>query len=159
MSRRSDMHGFTLIELMITLALLTIVVGIAVPNFTAFIQKTQLQGQADDLVATLQYARGEAVTRKTTTDVIVSDTGPWVVRIGDESVRELNHNTNLAKMDADVASISYRPNGTATPALITICRDDEFGKGYVVAVRASGTPTIHPRGKNADGSPLTGCTR
>ena len=54
MSRRSDMHGFTLIELLITLALLTIVAGIAVPNFTAFIQKTQLQGQADDLVATLQ---------------------------------------------------------------------------------------------------------
>lgn len=58
MSRRSDMHGFTLIELLITLALLTIVAGIAVPNFTAFIQKTQLQGQADDLVATLLYARG-----------------------------------------------------------------------------------------------------
>ncbi|MGN5595844.1 GspH/FimT family pseudopilin [Stutzerimonas nitrititolerans] len=159
MSRRSDMHGFTLIELMITLALLTIVLGIAVPNFTAFIQKTQLQSQADDLVAILQYARGEAVTRKTTAEVIVSDTDAWVVRVGNESVRELSHNPNLAKMDADVASIVYRSNGTATPALVTICRDDEFEKGYVVAVRASGSPTVHPRGKNADGSPLTSCTR
>jgi len=159
MSRRSDMHGFTLIELMITLALLTIVVGIAVPNFTAFIKRTQLQGQAEDLVATLQYARGEAVTRRTTAEVLMSDNDAWVVLVNGQPVRDLTHNTSLAKMDADVASIIYRPNGTATPALITICRDDEFEKGYVVAVRASGTPTIHPRGKNADGSPLTSCTR
>lgn len=159
MSRRSDMHGFTLIELLITLALLTIVAGIAVPNFTAFIQKTQLQGQADDLVATLLYARGEAVTRRTTAKIIVSDTGPWVVRVGGESLRELNHNPALAQMDADVTSIIYRPNGTATAALVTICRNDEFEKAYVVAVRPSGSPTIHPRGKNADGSALTSCTR
>lgn len=158
MSRRSDMHGFTLIELMITLALLTIVVGIAVPNFTAFIQRTQLQGQADDLVAILQYARGEAVTRRTTAEVAVDDTGPWKVSVAGQSARELSHNASQAKMDANVTTITYRANGTATPATITICRDDKPETAYVVEVRASGSPIRHERGKDTNGSDLTSCT-
>ncbi|EPL63258.1 MULTISPECIES: GspH/FimT family pseudopilin [Stutzerimonas stutzeri subgroup] len=158
MSRRSDMHGFTLIELMITLALLTIVLGLAVPNFIAFIQKTRLQEQTDDLIATLQYARGEAVTRRTTAEVIADDDGPWVVRVAGQSARELSHNTSQARMDADAASITYRANGTATPALIIVCRDDSPETAYVVEVRASGAPVRHERGKGADGNALTSCT-
>lgn len=159
MSGRNDMHGFTLIELMITLALLTIVLGIAVPNFTAFIQKTQLRGQADDLVAILQYARGEAATRRTTAEVAVNDTGPWVVSVSGQPIRELSHNTSQAKMDANIDTITYRANGTGTPAVITICRDDAAEKAYVVEVRASGAPVLYARGKDTDGSNLASCTR
>lgn len=158
MSRRSDMHGFTLIELMITIALLAIVVTIAVPNFTAFIQKTQLKGQADDLIAILQYARGEAVTRRTTAEVTIDDAGPWTVSVAGQPARELSHNTSQAKMDADVATITYRANGTATPAVIIICRDDVPETAYVVEIRASGAPVLHPRGKDTDANDLASCT-
>ncbi|MHB0817505.1 GspH/FimT family pseudopilin [Stutzerimonas stutzeri] len=158
MSRRSDMHGFTLVELLITLALLTIVVGIAVPNFTAFIQKTRLQGQTDELIAILQYARGEAVTRRITAEVIVDDDGPWVVSIAGQPARELSHDTSQAKMDADIATITYRANGTATPALITVCKEDSPETAYVVEVRATGAPVRYERGKGADGNALTSCT-
>lgn len=158
MSRRSDMYGFTLIELMITLVLMTIVISIAVPNFTAFIQKTQLQGQADGLTAILQYARGEAVTRRTSALITVVDDGPWTVSVAGETVRQLSQNTSQAKMDADVATITYYSNGTATPAVITICRDDIVETAYVVEVRQSGSSVLHHRGKDADGNDLASCT-
>ena len=65
MSRLKDMRGFTLVELMITIALLAIVATIAVPNFVQFIRNNQVQAKADELKTFLQYARGQAVaTRK-----------------------------------------------------------------------------------------------
>ncbi|MCW3147085.1 GspH/FimT family pseudopilin [Stutzerimonas stutzeri] len=157
MSRRNDMHGFSLIELMITLALLTIVVTIAVPNFTFFIQKTRLQSKADDLMSLLQYARGEAVTRRSTAVITVDDDGPWILNVGGDE-RQLEHIPAQAQMLADVTEVTYRPNGTSTAAVITLCLDDNPDTGFVVEVQASGAARMHPRGKKIDGSALTSCT-
>lgn len=156
MSRRRDMHGFTLIELMITLALLTIVVTIAVPNFTFFIQKTRLQSKAEELVGFLQYARSEAVTHRTAATIAVDDDGPWVLSIGSNE-RRLEHLPAQAQMLADVAAVTYRANGTATPAVITLCLDANPDTGFVVEVQSSGAARLHPRGENLDGSDLTSC--
>lgn len=157
MSRRSDMHGFTLIELMITLVLLTIAVSIAVPSFTFLVQKTRLQSKADDLVRLLQYARGEAVTRRTTATITVDDDGPWSLRVGSDE-RQLEHLPGQVQLLADVAQIAFRPNGTATPAVITLCRESDPQTGFVVEVQPSGAPRLHPLGQDTDGSALTSCT-
>ena len=62
MSRLKGMRGFTLVELMITIALLGVVATIAVPNFVQFIRNNQVQAKADELKTFLQYARGQACT-------------------------------------------------------------------------------------------------
>jgi len=151
------MHGFTLIELMITLVLLTIAVSIAVPSFTFLVQKTRLQSKADDLVRLLQYARGEAVTRRTTATITVDDDGPWSLRVGSDE-RQLEHLPGQVQLLADVAQIAFRPNGTATPAVITLCRESDPQTGFVVEVQPSGAPRLHPLGQDTDGSALTSCT-
>ncbi|EXF46428.1 Tfp pilus assembly protein FimT-like protein [Pseudomonas sp. BAY1663] len=157
MSRRSDMHGFTLIELMITLALLTIVVSIAVPNFTFFIQKTRLQNKADELISLLQYARGEAVVRRTASVVTVNDDGPWLLNVGNDE-RQLEHIPAQAQMLANVTQVTYRANGTANASTIILCLDDNPDTGFVVDIQPSGAARLHPRGKAADGNDLTSCT-
>lgn len=58
--------GFTLIELMITLVVLAILLGVAVPAMTNFIRDQRLAGQANDFVGDLSYARAEAIRRGTT---------------------------------------------------------------------------------------------
>ncbi|MCA1925484.1 MAG: GspH/FimT family pseudopilin [Thiobacillus sp.] len=56
-------NGFSLIELMITLAVLVILLTVAAPNLAVFIQNARLNSQTSELVGDLNFARSEAVKR------------------------------------------------------------------------------------------------
>jgi type IV fimbrial biogenesis protein FimT len=55
--------GFTLIELIVTMAVLAILVALATPSFEMIINSNRLTGNANELMTTLQSARMEAVRR------------------------------------------------------------------------------------------------
>ena len=57
-------RGITLIELMVTLTVITIVLLIAAPSFTEFLAKRRVEGVAHELSTDLQYARSLAVNKQ-----------------------------------------------------------------------------------------------
>lgn len=69
----SNVRGFTLTELMITLAIVAIVLTAAVPSFQNFVLDNRLTTQANDLIADLTFARSEAVKRSGTVRVCVKE--------------------------------------------------------------------------------------
>jgi type IV fimbrial biogenesis protein FimT len=60
---RTQSRGFTLLELMIGLAIGAILLGIAVPSFTAIIRQNRIANQTNEFMVTLALARSEAVKR------------------------------------------------------------------------------------------------
>ena len=56
-------HGFTLIELMVTVVILAVLMAIAIPNFRGVIMSNKLSSQSNELLAALQYARSESIRR------------------------------------------------------------------------------------------------
>jgi type IV fimbrial biogenesis protein FimT len=60
---RTAQRGFTLIELMIGLTIVAIVLFVAVPMFTIFLQNQQIKNAAQTVMTGLSSARAEAIRR------------------------------------------------------------------------------------------------
>ena len=69
--------GFTLIELMVTLALMAIMMVLAAPSFITFQRNSELTTTANSFLATLASARAEAMKRQLRTFVIPLTPGDW----------------------------------------------------------------------------------
>jgi len=68
-------HGFTLVELMVTLAVAAILLAMGVPNFTQVIQNNRMTSAANDFLFQLNYARSEAIKRGRTVTICRSTNG------------------------------------------------------------------------------------
>ena len=70
-----DSRGFTLVELMVIVAVIGIIAVVAVPGMRALINASRLNGAASELTAALQLARSEAVRRNARVTVCGSSDG------------------------------------------------------------------------------------
>lgn len=65
--------GLTLVELMVTVAVLAIVLTIAVPSFSGIIAANRLTGPANEALSALHFARSEAIRLNRSIDVCKSN--------------------------------------------------------------------------------------
>ena len=63
LSKHQVARGFTLIELMVGIALLALLFTFAYPSYTSFIRNAQVRTAAESIVNGLQLARAEAIRR------------------------------------------------------------------------------------------------
>ncbi len=67
--------GFTLVELMVAIAIFAILATMAVPSFNSFIDKYRVKRAADTLSAFLINTKSEAIKRNTTVRVVFQSAG------------------------------------------------------------------------------------
>lgn len=128
--------GVTLIELMVTIAIFAIVLGIAVPSFTGAMLDSNLKSYADNLSSSALLARSEAIKRNTAVTLCVSSSGTscgtgsweqgWIVISGASVLHQqaaLPAGILVVESGGALESIDFRPTGVAaTPANFTVCR-------------------------------------
>lgn len=64
LQRQQTQHGFTMVELIITIGILAVLTAFATPAVTKTMRKTQLNREVGAVVEALQSARSEAVIRR-----------------------------------------------------------------------------------------------
>ncbi len=141
-------RGFTLVELMIVLGLMSIIAAVAVPSFQSIIVSNRLASQANELVAALNYARSEAVKRRKSV-TLTSNNGTdwsagWTITDADGTLLRVQDafegNTTLV---ATTNTIQYLPSGfMANAAAVTFDLCHASGeKGRQIEISPIGRPS------------------
>ena len=77
-------RGFTLLELMITLAVLAVLLSMGLPSLTESMNNNRVLSQTHEMVAMLGFARNEAIRRNASVTIqLNSVTGGWNVIVED----------------------------------------------------------------------------
>ncbi|MCX7233584.1 MAG: GspH/FimT family protein [Burkholderiales bacterium] len=134
---KSRAAGFTLLEMLLTLALTALLMAVAVPTLSRLLSKAAVQSAADALVGDLRYARSEAIKRARTVSVCSSAGGVacassaawrdgWMVFVGrldpeDQILRVQERLEPLASIASatpanDKRFIAYQASGMARAA-------------------------------------------
>jgi type IV fimbrial biogenesis protein FimT len=114
MRRMSPAAGFTLLELLIALAIAAIVAAVGVPTLGAYISEQRLQSRADALLRSLERARSEAIRRGARVDLCPGEAAcaggalPW--EAGWTIVADSARGSPMAAERAAEAGITIRGN-------------------------------------------------
>lgn len=125
---RSDFNkslGFTLIEMMITIAVLAILLGIAVPSFQTIILNQRIKTASFDLFSAIDYTRAEAIKRNAsiTLRAGASADGDWASgwRVVDSTNNPLRSwsavsNLTVTEKQSGATTLTYGKDGRLTSA-------------------------------------------
>lgn len=185
-SVRQGQTGFTLIELIVTMAIAAILLTVGVPSFSTVIKNNRLVSQTNSLVTDLNIARSEAVKRATSV-VLCNSSNPnaaaptcsgsgnnwssgWLVFVDANTNSTFDGTDTLIKVGqaidgsaavratAGLNTFTYAADGTnASAAVADFAICDDRGEDFGRQVRIS--TTGRPRLiTGSSTSPLSSCT-
>jgi len=135
-------RGFTLIELMVALAILAILLVLAAPNYAAWVANGQIRAGAESIVSGMRLAYAEAIKLNQSVELILDPTtgsGGYQLRMAsDGTVLRTEHFGEGAKQAAFVAVPAGATTVTFNPLGQIVANADASGTLTEVAVTFSG---------------------
>jgi len=149
---RPNLSGFTLVELLVTIAIIGITLGIAIPSFNTFISNTRMVSETNKLVDALNIARSKAISTHYNTVVAPNAAQDW--DSGLQVFTDKNRNTtiddgeivlnyappsgNITVNSTFVNRITYSPDGRAVAGSFYICGDPNVADYRRIVVAGTG---------------------
>lgn len=170
--RTARNSGFTLIELMITLAVAAIILSVGVPSFRAVIMDNRLVSQANQLVTSIKIARSAAVRYQRNATVCASAnfdaavpscsastdwSNGWIVWVDKDRDAATDANEvisvfgpihDASTLTSGAAAFTYdaRGFGVTGAADMTLCDNRTAETGRLIRVNAVGRTNVQRQG-------------
>lgn len=151
-------NGFTLLELLITLAILAIILSIAVPGFSELIERNRLQAATHELRNALGHTREMAVLRQRPISIVATDRDwakGWSIFVDDnnngiqdagETVLLVHPSLTGIRVQTDATSRRYihytprgnsiQPSGAFHAGHLSLCGNTQ--SGYRIVINKAG---------------------
>lgn len=139
-------NGFTLIELIITIAIAGILAGIGIPSFNQAIRNSRLTTSINRLVSAMQFARSEAIKRSKSVTVrkiggtwsdgwtvFVDENGDGMQDSIDEVLRKFPALPNGYTLNTTSNRVTFRPTGISGNASFGLCDESSTKSGVIKA--------------------------
>ena len=170
--RTARSSGFTLMELMVTLAVAAIILSVGVPSFRAIIMDNRLVSQANQLVTSIKIARSAAVRYQRNATVCASAnfdaavpscsastdwSNGWIVWVDKDRDAATDANEvisvfgpihDASTLTSGAAAFTYdaRGFGVSGAADLTLCDNRTAETGRLIRVNAVGRTNVSRQG-------------
>ncbi|MDV3239612.1 MAG: GspH/FimT family pseudopilin [Gammaproteobacteria bacterium] len=151
--------GFTLVELMITLAIAAILLTVGIPSFQNVLQNNRLATQANSLVGALNLARSEAIKRGADISITAASGGfqnGWCVHLGDgcgsatDNLRQFDAMSQMSVNSGGVTTLVFNGRGykTTPNAAVAIrlqpqdCSTGDAGRARIINISNTGRASV-----------------
>lgn len=148
-------RGFTVVELMMTIAILAILLSIGIPSFSSIVGNSNMSANSSDLLTAFNYARTEAIKRGASVALGKNDGSTWsgglVVWVDENGDGSLGNTEEVLRYwDAfstdsslvssnSVTSFIFRATGEVNNAdTLTLCDSRTGETGRTISVLLSG---------------------
>lgn len=135
----SSRQGFSLIELMVVIAIVGVIAGISAPPIFRYVNSNRLQTHADRLAADLQYARSLSISRGEILRFASTPNGYQLTNpVTGDLIREKNFDHGLGLQIDQTAD--FYPWGMADPVVFNISNSTG---AMVVNLMPTGIVEVH----------------
>ena len=125
-------NGFSLVELLVVIALIGILAALGLPSYQAWIQNTQIRTAAESIQNGLQLARSEAVQRNARVRFTLGDHSDWSVgcepAVGDVDGNGVDDCPAVIQSRSASEGSSVNVSVVVTPAANKIVEFNSFGR-------------------------------
>ncbi|MBI4589634.1 MAG: GspH/FimT family pseudopilin [Candidatus Rokubacteria bacterium] len=130
-------RGFTLVELILVLFILTLVAGLALPAVGRGVDTLQLRAEVAAFSAFLRYAREQAITRRETQEVRVDPDGRLLTLTAagaekERASRRLSPRIAIRAEAAPALAVTFSASGLSSGGSFQLVGPD--GRAYRVSV-------------------------
>lgn len=146
--------GFSLVELLIVVAIAAVLAGLALPNYQFMLVNMEIRGISFDLVTQMMFARSEALKRNSTVqiDPVGGDWNKgWQIKFGSDVLREQPpvKRVDVAVSPASTTSIRFSQTGRVSNGALAIQISDAAGKSPEISCVSVGLTGIASSRKGA----------
>ncbi len=139
--------GFTVLEAMVTMAIVAILLGVALPGFRTISEENKAVACANKVVTSIHMARAEAVSLRQQVNLVVTGNGEWMmVNVGTgATIQNFECDDQGMTITSAQNIFSFSPNGFRTiPSAtdtVTFC-SDSLGSGRRLTINTSGSTSM-----------------